>query len=311
MSLREGGATLPSSVDHGSLPVRRPQLVEALAHDAHALAHLLHADDLAVVVVAVLAHGDVEIHLLVERVRLRLAQVPGHAAAADDRPREAPLPAIVQREDADIDVALLEDAVADDEGIEIVEHLQERIAERLDVVDQLRLDIHVDAAGPEVIGVHARAGNALIEDHQLLALLEAPERRRERADIHGLRGHVEEVREKTPDFGIEHPDQLGAAGHLDAEQLLDRHAIGVFLVHRRDVVEPVEIGVRLNVGLVLDQLLGAAMQQADMRIDALDDLAVQLQHEAQDAVRGRVLRAEIDGEVADIMLAHGSPFPLL
>ena len=224
MSLREGGATLPSSVDHRPLPVRRAQLVEALAHDAHALAHLLHADDLAVVIVAVQAHGDVEIHLLVERVRLRLAQVPGHAAAADDRPREAPLPAIVKREDADIDVALLEDAVADDEGIEIVEHLQERIAERLDVVDQLRLDIHVDAAGPEVIGVHARAGNALIENHELLALLEAPERRRERADVHGLRGHVEEVREKTPDFGIEHADQLGAAGHLDAEQLLDRHA---------------------------------------------------------------------------------------
>ncbi len=31
-----------------------------------------------------------------------------------------------------------------------------------------------------------------------------------------------------------------------------------------------------------------------MRIDPLDDLAVELQHEAQHAVRRRVLRAEID-----------------
>ena len=73
----------------------------------------------------------------------------------------------------------------------------------------------------------------------------------------------------------------------------------MLLVHRRDVVEPVEIGDRLQIGLVLDQLLGAAMQQADMRIDALDDLAVELQHEAQHAMRRRMLRPEVDGEVAD------------
>ena len=85
-----------------------------------------------------------------------------------------------------------------------------------------------------------------------------------------------------------------APRHLDAEQLLDREAEGVLLVHRRDIVEPVEIGHRLQVGLVLDQLLGAAVQQADMRIDALDDLAVELQHEPQHAVRRRVLRPEID-----------------
>ena len=43
------------------------------------------------------------------------------------------------------------------------------------------------AAGAEIICVQARAGGALVEDHQLFALLEAPERRRERADIKGLR----------------------------------------------------------------------------------------------------------------------------
>ena len=74
----------------------------------------------------------------------------------------------------------------------------------------------------------------------------------------------------------------------------------MLLVHRRDIVEPVEIGQRLQIGLGLDQLLGAAMQQADMRVDALDDFAVQLQHKAQHAMRRRMLRAEVDGEVADV-----------
>ena len=83
---------------------------------------------------------------------------------------------------------------------------------------------------------------------------------------------------------------------------LDRQAKGMLLVHRRDIVEAVEIRHRLQVGLVLDQLFGAAMQQPDMRIDAIDNLAVQLEHEPQHAVRSRMLRAEIDGEIADGVL---------
>src|SRR6185503_9893474 len=50
---------------------------------------------------------------------------------------------------------------------------------------------------------------------------------------------------------------------------------------------------------VLDQLLGASVEEADMRVGALDDLAVHLQHQPHDAVRRRVLRPEIHREVAD------------
>src|SRR5262245_32311506 len=40
------------------------------------------------------------------------------------------------------------------------------------------------------------------------------------------------------------------------------------------------------------------MEQADMRIDPLDHFAVELEHEPEHAVGGRMLRAEIDGELA-------------
>ncbi len=76
----------------------------------------------------------------------------------------------------------------------------------------------------------------------------------------------------------------------------------MLLIHRRDVIEPVEIRHVLQIGARLHQLLGAAMQQADMRIDALDDFAVQLQHKAQHAVRRRMLRPEVDGEITDCRL---------
>jgi hypothetical protein len=42
-----------------------------------------------------------------------------------------------------------------------------------------------------------------------------------------------------------------------------------------------------------------------MRIDALDHLAVELEHEAKHAVRRGVLRAEVDGEIADVGFSHG------
>jgi hypothetical protein len=40
------------------------------------------------------------------------------------------------------------------------------------------------------------------------------------------------------------------------------------------------------------------MQQTDMRVNALNALAVQIHHQTQNAVRGRVLRAKINGKFA-------------
>ena len=97
---------------------------------------------------------------------------------------------------------------------------------------------------------------------------------------------------------------MRALGHLNAEQFLDRKTEGVLLIHRRDIVEPVEIGHRLQVGFVLDQLLGAAVKQPDVRIHALDDFTVELEHKAQHAVRRRMLRSEIDGEIAQLGFSH-------
>src|SRR4029077_12118234 len=52
------------------------------------------------------------------------------------------------------------------------------------------------------------------------------------------------------------------------------------------------------------QLLGAAVQEADVRIDPLDHLAVELQNHAQHPVRRRMLRPEIDREVAQRRFRH-------
>jgi hypothetical protein len=49
------------------------------------------------------------------------------------------------------------------------------------------------------------------------------------------------------------------------------------------------------------------MEKPDMRIGALHNLAIEFEHEAQYAVRGGMLRSEINDEVAQRSLAHGGP----
>lgn len=53
----------------------------------------------------------------------------------------------------------------------------------------------------------------------------------------------------------------------------------------------------LQVGLVLDELLGATVQQTYMRVTLLHRLATQFHHQTQHAVGCRVLRPEVYSEV--------------
>src|SRR6478752_6004334 len=212
-------------------------------------------------------------------------------------------PGVLELHDADVGIALLEDAVAGEQALDVVAHFEEGVTEGVDVGHELWRKILVHAAGTDVSRMHAAAARPLVEHHQLLALLKAPGRRSQRADVQGLRGDVEEVGEEPAYLRIEHADELGALRDGDADELLHRERVGVLLVHRRHVIEAIEIRQRLEIGLVLDQLLGAAVEQPDMRIDAFDDLAVELEHEPQHAVRGGVLRPEIDGEFAVVAFA--------
>jgi hypothetical protein len=91
-----------------------------------------------------------------------------------------------------------------------------------------------------------------------------------------------------------------AQRHVDAEELLDRHHVRVLVAHHRHVVEAVHVRHALEVRARLGELLGGAMQEADVRVGALDHLAVELEHEAQHAVGRRVLRPEIHRVVADL-----------
>ncbi len=83
---------LAVEVRHRAAAVLTEQAVQALAHDLRRLTHLLHADEVAVEAVAVLADRNVEFHLGIAFVRLR--------PCADPRPRPNRAPSTPEKPQA-------------------------------------------------------------------------------------------------------------------------------------------------------------------------------------------------------------------
>src|SRR5262249_36960162 len=100
--------------------------------------------------------------------------------------------------------------------------------------------------------------------------------------------------EDPANLAKKNPQQLAAPRHFERKQFLDCQAKSMFLIHRRDIVEPVKVRYVLQIGAGLHQLPGAAMEEPDMRVNALNDFAVEFENKPQDAMRRRMLRAKIE-----------------
>ena len=90
------------------------------------------------------------------------------------------------------------------------------------------------------------------------------------------------------------------SGGLDVHQLLNRLHIAQVVGHGRDIVQPVGEGDILQEGVALADLLVVAVQVAHHRLQVHDRLAVQRYHDAQHAVRRRVLRAQVDHDLVGL-----------
>lgn len=108
----------------------------------------------------------------------------------------------------------------------------------------------------------------------------------------------DEVAQNPSKLSIHGANVPRAYRHLNLEQLLDSQRKALLLDHRGPVVEAVKVREGLKVRFVLYELLSTAVQQANMGIDVDRDLTVQLQHQAEHAMRGRVLRAHVQAQSA-------------
>ena len=148
--------------------------------------------------------------------------------------------------------------------------------------------------------MHAGTGDGLVAVHERLALTEAIQEDRHGADVEPVCAEPHQVVQDAGDLIEHHPDVLRPQRRLDAQQLFDRQHIAVLVAHHGHVVEPVHVADALIERLVLGELLGRPVQQTDMRVGTLDHLAIELEHQAQHTVRGRMLRPEVHRVVLDL-----------
>jgi hypothetical protein len=105
---------------------------------------------------------------------------------------------------------------------------------------------------------------------------------------------------------VEHDaNVLRADGRCDSQQLFHRQHVAMLITHHGHIIQAIHVADALVVGLALGKLLGGPVQQSDMRIGTLDNFAVELEHEPQHAVGGRMLRTEIHRVITDF--GHRSP----
>ena len=169
-------------------------------------------------------------------------------------------------------------------------HLQELAELCLEAVR----DVLDHAAHLEVARVHPLPGGHLEQVEDQLALAQAVQEDRDRAEVERAGAEPDQVRGDAVQLEMDHAQVLAAGRDLDLEQRLDGGAVG----HRVEVVGQVVHALDdrddLPVGLVLGRLLDPRVHVADDRFDVAHDLPLERHQQAQHAVGGGVMRAEVE-----------------
>ena len=101
-------------------------------------AHFVHPAQLAIITIAIFANGHFELQLRIGLIRLAAAKVPRKARTADHHAGETPIEDGLFVDNANIDVALFEDAVFGEQAVQVIQHALETVAPSIHIVQQLR-----------------------------------------------------------------------------------------------------------------------------------------------------------------------------
>ena len=198
--------------------------------------------------------------------------------------------------------AALEDLVAEQQVVDLVAEGAQLLHHLLGLVDPAGGQVVLQAADAVEVGVEAAAGGRLDQVEHVLAIAERHEHRRDGTELHA------EVAEEQADVGDaaeleqDRADPLRARRGLDLHQLLggedERHLVG----EAAQPVDAVDQRGHLREGADLGELLVAAVHVAGARLGPHHLLAVEAHDDAQRAVRGRVLRPDVEGHALGLEL---------
>ena len=153
--------------------------------------------------------------------------------------------------------------------------------------DEAGRQVVLQTADAAIRVVHARAGARLHQVLDHLPLAEGVEDRRHGAELERIGAAEHQVAQDAVPLRHHRADPLRAIRHLDAGEPLHGDRPAELVVERADPVVAVHQDEDLAGVADLGELLGAAVHVPDDRLGAGDDLAVELEDDAQDPVRRR------------------------
>ena len=271
------------------------QLGQALVEQAHALSHLLHPHEVAVITVSHLAVRHIKVELIINEVRMRLAQVVLDVAAAQVRACQAKIYRFLPTDHADVLCSIDKNLVASQQLVRLANGRADFLGELGQFVRPTRRQITRQPANARVCRREPRPGQSLNQVVYFFALGERVQEHRQRSNVHRKRPEAKQMRRDAGQLAANHPDVLAAFRQLvvNAKQLLHRQRVGNVVGQRRKVIEPISVRSELVIRHVLGDLLVAAMQVTNFRISLRDNLAVEFEHQPQHTVRCRVRRSHV------------------
>ena len=229
---------------------------------------------------------------------MRPPHVVGDARGAQGRPAEAHPQRRLAVDAAQPARPADEDLVAVDERHAVFEVAQGVAHPVAQAAHELVVQVAVDAADAHVVEEQPLAGQGGQHLDDLVALEEAVQDRRDAAQVQGQPAHEQGVAGDAVQLAGQDADVVGPPRHGHVEQLLGGQHRHVLAEHRGDVLERVAVADDHVPVAVLADLLHAAVEVAQHGVQVDDPLAVDLEDDAQHAVRRGMLRADVDEHLA-------------
>src|SRR5713101_6384224 len=265
------------------------KLPQRLLDDPHALFDLCKTHGETVVVITLRAGRHLEIHSIVEEIRLRPAHIVSHTGCAQERSGDTIGDRVFLGHHANTGHTINENTVLRQQLVTVGEDLTD-VGKRAAYL--------LDEPGGEVLGhpsysgiAHrqARAGNRRHQVVQGFASLQHVEADRDSAGLSGGHAQARHMVGNPRDLTHDHADVLTAVRHLEFEELFSRQSKSNVVDQWRGVIEPVGVRYHMVPGALLAHLLEAAVQVADLYLAIKDLFAVELEVELDSPV-GRGVR---------------------
>ena len=218
------------------------------------------------------------------------------AGRAQERSGDTEAERDVGLQDPDPTVTVDPDLVLGQKLFVLVDLGREGVDERLHFLERAVGQVSREAAGADERVVHAQARDELEDVKDLLALAEAVEHHRERAELHAPGRQPHQVRRDPVELHQQHADRLRARRGRRAEQPLDGHAVRGLVEERREVIRARDERDALRPVADLGVLLDPRVKVADHGVRVDDRFPVELEDETQHAVGRGVLRTHVDDQ---------------